>query len=368
MPHNVPRDVPGETYFFRDPAIFGLLATEVIPALVRSRPSTGRLQFWSAGCASGEEAYSLAIVVQQVVPWLAREHVTILATDNNRTLLRKAEAGVYGDWSFRGVAPDIKDLYFVRGGDGRHAIRDDLRKLVTFGQLDLLEDPLANGLSRFDLILCRNVIMYFTPAQMRTMARRLHDALAPGGWLIVGAAETSQQIFSEFDTVVIDGRTLYRRKGVRPPAVVPMPAVHVDPPATAAPAPAAISPAATVRRLANAGQLAEALAECDRWIAAHKLDPIAYYLRGIVLAETGRADEARRALQQAIYLEPAFALAHFALAILARTAGRHQEASRYFAATLRILRRLDPHDVLPESDGMPAGRLSDMISELTRNG
>ena len=122
------------------------------------------------------------------------------------------------------------------------------------------------------------------------------------------------------------------------------------------------------RALANQGRLADALAWCDRWIAADKMDAAAHYLRAAVLVEHGHQDDARGSLQRALYLEPTFVLAHFASGSLARSRDRHDEADRHFANTLDLLGRLQPHDVLPESDGLTAGRLTETITAMTAAG
>ena len=119
------------------------------------------------------------------------------------------------------------------------------------------------------------------------------------------------------------------------------------------------------RALANRGKLAEALVWCDRWIAADKLDAAGHYLRAVVLLEQGDPEQARRALQRAIYLQPDFVLAHFALGNLARSGGRNGEAGKYFANALDLLARLQPDTLPPESDGLTAARLTETITVLT---
>ena len=118
------------------------------------------------------------------------------------------------------------------------------------------------------------------------------------------------------------------------------------------------------RALANQGRLADALVWCDRWVAADKMDPAGHYLRAVVLLEHGRPDDARRSLQRALYLDPNFVLAHFALGNLARSRGKDDEAGRHFANALPLLARLLPDDLLPESDGLTAGRLTETITTV----
>jgi chemotaxis protein methyltransferase CheR len=425
----------GETYFFRERKTFDALAAEILPELGRSRRGNEqRLRFWSAACCTGEEPYSLAMLLHQSMPDLADWHVTILATDINTRFLRKAAAGLYGEWSFRDTPAGIKERYFQRAGEGRYAIVPEIRKLVKFAHLNLVEDvypSLATDTNAMDVIFCRNALMYFTASHARKVIRNLHHALAEGGWLVVSPSEASHALFPQFVTLNLSGAILYQKSDAKPRTQqpsMPMPlgeATGFVAPATETPtpwapripvelaaqtspalspeepAPAEVSPAPyavaesfhqqgcyaeavdtllasfawnapgppafslLARALANQGKLADALTWCDRWIAADKLDPAGHYLRAVVLLERGDLEHARSSLQRAIYLHPEFVLAHFALGNLARGRGKNAEADKHFANALHLLRGRQPDDVLPESDGLTAGRLAEIITAMT---
>lgn len=425
----------GETYFFREKRTFEVLAESVLPDLIRSRPNgERRLRLWSAACCTGEEAYSLAILLHQVIPDLPDWHVTILATDINGRFLQKAAAGVYGEWSFRESPAWFKERYFHRTSDGRLAIRPEIKKLVTFAHLNLVEDvypALATDTNAMDVIFCRNALMYFTPPQARKVVRNLRRALVDDGWLAVSPSEGSQALFPRFVPVNFPGAILYQKSdakvhteqpGTRWPHREPVesiaptfetplrwtpptpfallpgtsppfpPEAPVQPesaptpidvatsfyqqgryaeaaetllaslPASAASDPPAFSLLA--RALANQGKLADALAWCDRWVAADKLDPSGHYLRAVVLQELGDHDPSRRSLQRAVYLQPGFVLAHFSLGNLARSHGKNDEAYKHFANASHLLRDCQPGDLLPESEGLTAGRLTEIISSI----
>ena len=371
----------GETYFFRDPKTFDALARQVLPELMRARVKERRLRVWSAACSTGEEPYSLAILLKQLAPdW----RVTILATDINSRFLKKAVAGIYSEWSFRDSPPGLKERYFRRTADGRFEILPEIRKRVTFAQLNLAEDrvpSLTTHTNAMDLILCRNVIMYFTPEQTRRLVGNLHRALLDDGWLAVSAIECSQSLFSGFAVVNFPGAILYRKRPWMPEPLA-RGAESFAPPASLAPIEAgeivdAIEPSSTevktdsgaeARDLANAGKLPESLACIERWLAADKLNPAAHYLHAMVSQELGDGDTARRSLQRAVFLQPDFALAHFALGNLARRDARNAEAARHFDNSLRLLRSRPPAEEVPESDGLTAGRLTDIISALSTRG
>ena len=425
----------GETYFFREKKTFEVLAASVLPELIRVRRDCGRrLRIWSAACCSGEEPYSLAILLHQVIPDLADWHVTILATDINERFLQKAAAGVYGEWSFRDSSAGFKERYFQRTADGRHAILPEIKKRVTFMNLNLAEDvypSLATDTNAMDVIFCRNVLMYFTPAQAQKVVRNLRCAMVDDGWLAVSPSEGSQALFPRFVAVNFPGVVLYQKSDApvhaeqpwtlpshREPAESVAPAFEAPLPWTpptrfalptetsfpspseepvqpeSAPAPldvatsfyqqgryaeaadlllasltadAAPDPRAfslLARALANQGQLAGALTWCERWVSADKLDPSGHYLRAVVLQELGDNEQARRSLQRAVYLQPEFVLANFALGNLARSHGKNDEADKHFANASHLLSRCQPGDLLPESDGLTAGRLTEIIASI----
>jgi chemotaxis protein methyltransferase CheR len=213
----------GETYFFREKSSLEVFEQQIVPEFIRARhDSGGQLRIWSAGCASGEEPYSLAIVLSRIIADLKEWKITILATDLNTRSLHKASEGIYTDWSFRETPQWVRNTYFKAAPGGRWAISSDIKKMVTFSYLNLVEDvypSLLNGTNAMDVILCRNVLMYFTPEAIRKVIHRFHRSLADESWLMVGPAETSQTLFSEFTSVSFAGATLYR-KGATPPQMV----------------------------------------------------------------------------------------------------------------------------------------------------
>ncbi|WP_445234340.1 CheR family methyltransferase, partial [Duganella rhizosphaerae] len=214
----------GETYFFREPAVFDALEHEVLPALIAARRAAGRtLRIWSAGCCTGEELYSVAILLQRLIPDLADWRITLLGTDVNPGFLRKAEQGRYRDWSFRAVPAWLVWRHFGAPQDGLRAIAPALRRGVRFEYLNLAADLFPGpelGAPAMDLILCRNVLMYFEPASAARALQRLGRALAPDGWLAVGVAEAGHTLLAPFEPVRFPAALLYRQ---RPQALRPEP-------------------------------------------------------------------------------------------------------------------------------------------------
>lgn len=205
----------GETYFLRDSNVFAALETSVLPALIQSRRGTDRrLRIWSAGCSTGEEAYSIAILLANLIPVLKDWHITILATDVNPSALKKAKMGAYREWSFRNSPSWLKQKCFRKNEEGLFEILPRIKSLVTFTYLNLVEDfypSLSNNTTAMDLILCRNVLMYFAPERAHQVVEKIYRALVEGGWLIVSPCETSNVLFSRFEAVNFPGAILYRK-------------------------------------------------------------------------------------------------------------------------------------------------------------
>jgi len=193
------------TAFFRDPQKFERLRTFILPELLRERP---RLRVWSAGCSQGHEPYSLAMLLVQA-SGLDSRHL-ILGTDIDHSALVRARAGgPYPADSVAKTSPSWLHRYFEMRDDGYH-VTDELRRKVTFRHHDLSRDPFQKG---FDLIVCRNVVIYFTREIKERLYRRFHSALRPGGVLFVGGTEVMSKTASQgFEMVDI---SFYRRNGVK---------------------------------------------------------------------------------------------------------------------------------------------------------
>lgn len=383
----------GETYFYREPRIFDALSSHIIPELLERRAGERNLRLWSAACCTGEEAYSLSMLLQQCVHDIDHWRATVLATDINERFLQKAVAGVYGEWSFRDVAQGLRERYFERTADNRWSVLPRIRQRVRFAPLNLAEDSfpsLANETQGMDIIFCRNVLMYFSRQHAARVVEKLRRSLREDGWLVLSSSEASHALSQDagFTPVNFPGATLYRKADRRRSKVTPhaplqpvaaslatadtlfqqgahaQVADKLQAPPVAHAQPELPQYSLLARALANQGKLAEALDCCERWIAAEPLESGARYLRAVILEETGNVEESRRSLQQAIYLHPDFVLAHFALGNLARGARQLQEAHRHFDNTLALLNKLPADTALPESDGLTAGRLKEVVESL----
>lgn len=177
-----------ESFFFRDNTPFDQLRDVLFPELVKSRAGTKTLRIWSAACSSGQEPYSLAMLLRELPALFADWTIRILATDFSAPILERARAGLYSDFEIRrGLSPERQALWLVREG-AAFRIKPEIRSMVEFRQHNLLDG--TGMLGRFDLILCRNVLIYFDPITKARTLESLASALEPDAALILGSAET----------------------------------------------------------------------------------------------------------------------------------------------------------------------------------
>jgi chemotaxis protein methyltransferase CheR len=204
------------TRFFRDGTTFQAIEEKLLPELLQSRSAKRRLHLWSAGCAAGEEAYSLAIMLRECLGAdLSRWRLEILATDLDSKALEKARQGLYDPFSFQGLAPCYQpwiERYFTPGPQRQLAA--EVRGMVTFNQHDFIQDPPPPDL---DLLLCRNVLIYFDRPQQDRLYCAFHQALRAGGFLVLGKAEIMPLAWSRHFVPVDRREHIYRRIDPLPP-------------------------------------------------------------------------------------------------------------------------------------------------------
>lgn len=164
----------GETYYFRKGSGFEQMEQIIIPSLIQEKANSDRsIRIWSAGCSQGDEPYSIAILIDKLLPNREGWNIHILGTDINKKSLEKAESGIARKWSFRSLDEDIVNRYFTKINDVEYKILPSIKNMVSFGYLNLIEDyypSLENGTNALDLVLCNNTLMYFSP---------LHSAIKP---------------------------------------------------------------------------------------------------------------------------------------------------------------------------------------------
>jgi chemotaxis protein methyltransferase CheR len=352
-----------ETCFFRDASQFRLLREYIIPSLMAERSARGapkKIRIWSAGCSSGEEAYSIAITLHEM--GMFRDpawSIEIVGTDLNTEALEKARRGVYTARAVRNVEGVQLDDHFVR--DGKYfALSEGIKQRVKFEFGNLTQKPMPST-GQQDIVFCKNVTIYFREEVTRKLVAGLHDTIAPDGFLLLGHAESLWQLSADFTLIEYERAFCYRKtEHVAQPPSVPA-AQDLSPaevPATKGFAPVhsetltqydvclaafrsgdwevaesaltalvASCPTFVPGRLllggvyVNRGRFDEATEQAEAVLQLNDLEPRAHLLLGMIAARHQRIDEALQSLRRALYLDDSLALAHFWLANLYRERG-----------------------------------------------
>lgn len=197
------------TSFFREPHHFEFLGKELLPKLLATKTNR-RIRIWSAGCSSGEEPYTIAMTVLESVPQIRNWDIRILATDLDYNMVNRAAAGIYTEERVNGIDARRQKRWFRRGrGENAGMVRvsPELQSLITFKQLNLLHEWPMKG--PFDIIFCRNVVIYFNKDTQRELFSRYADIMTPDGHLFIGHSESLYKVSDRFELL---GRTIYRRK------------------------------------------------------------------------------------------------------------------------------------------------------------
>ncbi len=356
-----------ESYFFRDEQLVSVLRALVMPLLIE-RASARRLSIWSAGCAQGEEAYTLSILLQELTVGRQDFEFEIVATDLDEAGLARARAAEYSEWSVRSLSAEHRDRYFERRG-ARFVLRQRWRRNVRFDTHNLV-DPLARPPSpgAFDLVLCRNVAIYFTEPALVTLNEKLAQGLGAQGLLLLAPSDPRPANDAELLPLVLRhaGRAViaYARPGStwpnqRPAEPRPLPepqSLPSEPPPrpTTRPPQRALAPSTipapsnrhaielevkkrveAAYREASAGGLELALVTARAAIEFAPLHAAPYFALAVFEIEQGRHDEAEALLRRALYLEPELAEAHYRLGLLCQRRGDAPAARRCFFNALR---------------------------------
>ena len=367
----------GETYFFRDAAQCNALKNFVLPELIaKKRESFHHLSIWSAGCATGEEPYTLAIMLRELIPDIEDWTFTILGTDINLSGLETARRGIYKARSFRmETRPDVQGRWFRTRGQN-YELDPDVRGMVEFAPLNLVSDDYPSfetWTMNLDLIICRNVTIYFEAETTQRIIKRFQGALNEDGWLVVGHAEPMASVYEGFTPHNFPNAVLYQKHTERP-MVATLPPMQRAPLPVELPATLAAPAAARMPNRKQVDALKEARAAAGRedwntlqqWLVsaehANPMNAEVHYLRGLMLMHTQRYDGAMQALRRAIYCDPSFALAHYALGDLYEKVGNHDEARRSWLRSQQIVASRRPEDDLAPGEHLTVEMLRDLLN------
>jgi chemotaxis protein methyltransferase CheR len=376
----------GETYFFRDPKAFEILEDDVLAKLIKQRRSTGKyLRVWSAGCCTGEEPYSVAILLSRLLDDISSWRISILGTDINSNFLKKAQRAIYEPWSFRVVSPAVKVRYF-KHVKGKYELDPAIKKMVHFERMNLADEKTPQGLflSSMDIIFCRNVLMYFHKDQAARVMTRLHAALTDGGVLVSTPFELSSVPEQLFERLSLKGAALlkkrspgqttadageialraeeparkqsgyikhtYKQEQVYIPALAPIPEI---PSVTARspkqddsppPAPNILKVAHHAKQLFDAGSYHECISHLLPACSGPEATPSLTYLLARACCNSGQLDNALKWIDRTIELDKLNHSAYFTRATILEAQGKPQES----LASLRQAIFLEPRFVIAE--------------------
>jgi chemotaxis protein methyltransferase CheR len=382
-----------ETHFFRNLPQIDALRRAVLPELLeRARAQKRPLTVWSAGCSTGEEPYTLAMVLLDLMAESGAVPVRVVGTDVSASALEVARRGVYTGRTVQLAEPASAGRWFDPLADGTSAVRPDVRSLVDFRLQNLIADAAPFGPGQVDLVVCRNVTIYFARETTRSLVERFHRAMSPGGYLLLGHAETLWQVSDAFSLVPVEEAFVYRKDvhpvrsgmpGVPPSARLTAAVRPAGPPSRrgvrevlrapsrthAATAPPSVRPSpeddlVAARRALAEGKYQQAASLAERSTAASPLLVEAYVVAGRAMSNLGDDDGAIVAFRKAVFLEPRAGHAHFLLATTLSRVGDSEGASLSFATAAETL-PATPSERLGELlDGRAVGDLVDLCWTL----
>ncbi len=375
----------GETYFFRNSAQFAALRNQILPELVKQKNRLGEssIRIWSAGCASGEEPYSIAITCKEVLDGTGIEP-HIVGSDINRSALERARKGIYRKWSFRNVEQSVIDRYFEKLDDETYRLDDSIRNMVHFTWQNLANIPFAPQFSNFDVIFCRNVMIYFSRSLISRLIEEFHRVLNLDGVLMVGHSESFDSL-EVFERVFTGDAFFYRKSSKEPKRTkdpdhelaeqsrgmrlrsisVPSSLRRVNELAGAHPKKMdeGGSVATEILSLIRKGRLDEAQGLVEKHAKDLSTNAEFYFAKALLAEQRQDWQEMLDNLHKALFLDSNCLMAQYLSAVVLDRLGNPSQAIRHYRNTLNLL-----------SDGMIRKRLSksadinpDELAEIVRN-
>ncbi|RJP86129.1 MAG: chemotaxis protein CheR [Desulfobacteraceae bacterium] len=410
----------GESYFFRDQEQSSLLRNRILPDLIKKNKDRRSLRIWSAGCSSGEEPYSMAILLSQILPYIENWDILILGTDINQEAIRKAKQGKYRHWSFRTTHPDVKNRYFKKHHD-EWLIDETIQNRVTFQIHNLKQDHFPDphsGIREIDLIICRNVFIYFNPEDISDVLKKFTDTLNEGGYLLTGHGELHAQDLGKLRTLPFPESLIYQKiseikfqiSDIAPAKIGLSRAVKSPAPQKKQPKKPDIPSSQLLKKdskshtnglgieelflngryaeaassaeclltdspddfaahylaaqaYANSGDYSNAALHCKRAIEIDVVAERPYFLMAHISEIIGDKDQAKILLKKATYLNPEFIAAYIELGTLYDMEGDTVRGVKLRTAAVELLKGLPPETIIEPYKKITAGELLSSISK-----
>lgn len=405
----------GETYFFRDAKQMELLQHFLLPTIIQEKQKQNNLslRIWSAGCASGEELYTIAMLLTELIHDLNGWTLNLLGTDINASALQKAVEGRYSEWSMRSISDYFKQRYFTNENN-QYLLTSKIRDLVKFDYLNLNDDcypSIFTGTNAQDLILCRNVLIYFENDRIVKLMEKLAESLVPGGFLLLGASDPIELKIPNLIFHHSKG-TLYSRAVAEPsktPSVSVLPTIKKKSPIVVF---KQIKPEkkllhkvsitlkksideteviqllekmqwqqvldminadqnskqsifilnAKATALANLGRLTDAVKIFQEILLLDPTNKISYFTYALTLIELNIFDKAETALRKTLFLDHQFVSAHYQLGLLLLRNKQQEAGIRCLRNALTIAKTKDPNQSIPGPQALSYGRLAEILA------
>lgn len=411
------------TYFFRNEPQFKVLKENILPEIIKKKIKNSlvepldkkvkpSIRIWSAGCSTGEEPYTIALVIKELIPDLENWDIQILATDASENALEKARHGVFSSNSVKGVPEHYLEKYFRKQNLGarstQYEISDEVKQMVMFAYFNLIDKSYPCD---FDIIFCRNVVIYFHPETVIDVMARMYESLRDDGYFLIGYSETLQFMQNKFKMFCVNDAIYYQKQNEKiathgialKKSVIPtekaleeislkQALAEIEAELKKIPTPPKIEsllvdalkfsrmkkydrallliseaeqqdPRSTeplyfgAEILLSQGKIQEAKTKLDK---ALRIDPFfaaAHYLLGCLSLDEGLTREAKESLKKVLYLDKNFFLAHFYLAQAYKLESMTDEAVREYRNTAKSLSHLGAEDIIPYSGGFNAATI-----------
>ncbi len=405
-----------ETYFFREKPAINMFCKTIIPELIKKKKGDV-IRIWSAGCSSGEEPYTLAMILLEMFPYIPKGSVKIVGTDLNPNVIAKAKKGLYTPWSFREIPENYIKKFFLKIGDN-YQISDSVKELVQFEYLNLAvdsfpgEDPEEKYL---DVIFCRNVLMYLNQELIKNISQRFFNILNEGGWLITSQVELNDTFFGHFTKSYFDDGVFYSKNSninikrtnfhiLKEPlhnshVSVKLPRQQksvekfiksevIDTSFLNSELELLYSEGKyskcidialkevekgnedstllsfLARSYANTGKYKESIFVLDKLISKNISSDDIFYLYGTVLTELKEIEEAKQMFRKGLYLNPEHLLSHLMLGNILNNEGNKRAASIHYRNVIQITEKIKDDDIIKVTGGMNKERLKQMVIKL----
>ncbi|WP_242417289.1 CheR family methyltransferase [Sphingomonas panni] len=353
-----------ETFFFRFAEQFDALKTRILPEMIERHRDDKRLRIWSVGCSTGAEAHSVAILLADLLGDAIDDwRIALTGTDIDEAAVEAARQAEYSSWALRTMGESERARLFDRKGD-RYRLKDRYRGIARFERhnlLTMIDVAAPLGFSDYDLILCRNVLIYFAQEDATAIVGALAERLAADGILLLGHAEPNPGFDVVADSDLTGGILTYRPLDTRPRTAPAEPLPDTPPPA----ATPARSPAPRLTAVRTSPPPPGPAAPPT---VVRAPDAAAHYFAALDALATGDKDRAERAFRDALYLDRSFAMAHYQFGHYLLAQGRAPDGRRSLTNALRVASSLAPDTELAEGDGMTAGAMTAAIRHTIGTG